>query len=104
MKKNEIREMFLIISSFIVGSLVTLLFLKIINIGNSNNYIIDKKNTKIYEKASLASSIEKIYQAVVLIETYNDNELKSNGTGFIYKVDDKGASFIANRIELLKED
>ena len=48
-----------------------------------------KKNTKIYEKASLASSIEKIYQAVVLIETYNDNELKSNGTGFIYKVDDK---------------
>lgn len=99
--KEEIKkEVFLIIISFVAGGILmfTLLcfspFIKILS--RNNNLIITKDKTKIYEKTSLASSIEKIYNAVVVVQNYNNGLVLNTGTGFIYKVDDKYGYIITN--------
>ena len=62
-KKQEIKEIILIISSFLVGGLM--MYLLMINISNS---VVVQDKTKIYEKSSLAASVDKVYDAVVVIE------------------------------------
>lgn len=51
---------------------------------------------QVIEKTSLNKSINKIYNATLLVETYNGNALKNTGTGFFYKKDDKYAYIITN--------
>ncbi|MBR3049606.1 MAG: trypsin-like peptidase domain-containing protein [Bacilli bacterium] len=98
MKKNDTNKtLFLIIFSFIIGSIFTIFIIKwtpILN--NGNNTVITKDGTHIYEKSSLAPSVEKIYNAVVLIKGYQDEEVSSTGTGFVYKVDDKYGYILTN--------
>ena len=55
-----------------------------------------KEKTEIYEKQSLHTAIEKIYDAVVLLQSYKEKSLKETGTGFIYKVDDKYGYILTN--------
>lgn len=96
MKKTEKREIKIILFSFLVGALVMYLLLLITSNINSSNIIKDKSSIKVYEKTSLSSSLEKIYDAVVLIQALNGEEIKSNGSGFIYKVDDKYGYILTN--------
>ena len=89
------------VSSFLVGGIVMLAILQytplVRNImGTNNNYVITKNGTQIYEKASLMASVEKIYDAVVVVQGYQRKELNSSGTGFIYKVDEKYAYLLTN--------
>ncbi|MBR5370268.1 MAG: serine protease [Bacilli bacterium] len=58
--------------------------------------LIKPEREEIYEKTSLNNSINKIYDATVLIETYNGSTLKNTGTGFFYKKDDKYAYILTN--------
>jgi serine protease Do len=105
-KNNKIssetkKEVFLIISSFIVGGIVMLglvSFTPLVKsiLGSSNNYTITQNGTKVYEKSSLSASVEKIYDAVVLVEGYDNNTLSSTGTGFVYKIDNKYAYILTN--------
>jgi len=44
----------------------------------------------------IADSVEKIYDAVVVVENYVNNSLYSTGTGFVYKVDEKNGYIITN--------
>ncbi len=45
----------------------------------------------IIDKNGLNTSVNKVYDAVVLIQNYNQNKLSSSGTGFVYKKNkDKG--------------
>ena len=55
-----------------------------------------EKNITINESDTLKSSIEKIYNAVVLVETYRGNNVYSTGTGFIYKESDNEGYIITN--------
>ena len=84
MNRKEAKEILLIISSFLIGGLVMLIFTTLLN----RPQIVQNK-TKIYEKNSLGNSIEKVQDAVVTIETFNGTTPLSTGTGFIYKVDRK---------------
>ncbi len=54
------------------------------------------KDVSISEANTLKSSIAKIYDAVLLIETYEDGRIVSSGTGFIYKKDDKVSYVLTN--------
>lgn len=54
------------------------------------------KNITISESNTLKSAIEKIYNAVVVVETYRNNAVFSTGTGFIYKETDKEGYIITN--------
>lgn len=44
----------------------------------------------------IADAVDKIYDAVVVIETYNNGKLYATGTGFVYKTDDKYGYIMTN--------
>ena len=54
------------------------------------------RDTHIVERGSLAASVDKAYDAVVMIQGFNNNVQTSTGTGFIYKIDDNYAYIITN--------
>ena len=104
--KNK-KEIIILVSSFLVGGIAMLLLLRFTPLFNyiisSNKLIIRKDTTKIYEKNSLAKSVEKIYDAVVVVQGYNIDDIESTGTGFIYKVDDKYGYILTNE-HVVSED
>lgn len=92
---------FIIVVSFVIGGVVMLSLLKftpLLNevLGGSSNTVITKNKTQVYEKGSLAASVEKVYDAVVLIRGYQNNNLAGSGTGFVYKTDDKYGYLLTN--------
>ena len=91
LKKQEIKEIIMIVSSFLVGGLM--MYLLMTNISSS---IIVQDKTKIYDKTSLASSVDKVYDAVVVIESFNGNSQESTGSGFFYRVDNEYAYILTN--------
>lgn len=54
------------------------------------------EEVSITESDSLEKAIEKIYDAVVVIEGYSMGELASNGSGFVYKVDSSYGYILTN--------
>ncbi len=99
--KNTLKEVILIAFSFFVGGLTMLLAIRYIPLvnnmfNNSNEKIITKNGTHIYEKNSLAPAVEKAYAAVLVIQAYKDGTLNGTGTGFIYKTDSKYGYVLTN--------
>lgn|SRR5574344_1155008 len=82
MKKIFIYVLIIILSLFI-GIYGTIIFY-------NNNTKEVENNVNITETNSLTESINKIYDAVVLVENYKNGSLIASGTGFIYKKEDKG--------------
>ena len=50
----------------------------------TENVIKNIKSVEVVDN-SIADAVEKVYDAVVVIEAYNNDTLKSTGTGFVYK-------------------
>ncbi len=101
-KENNLKIVFLVIFSFVIGGIITISILKwtpLMNevLNSSNNTVITKNKTQVYEKSSLAASIDKIYNAVVVIQAYQNNQLASTGSGFIYKVDNNYGYILTNQ-------
>ena len=44
----------------------------------------------------IADAVDKVYDSVVVIETYEGNQKSGSGTGFVYKTDDKYGYIITN--------
>lgn len=44
----------------------------------------------------ISEAVEKVYDAVVVVESYSKNKLYATGTGFVYKTDDKDAYILTN--------
>lgn len=44
----------------------------------------------------ISEAVNKIYEAVVLVENYRNNKVHSTGTGFVYKIDNKKAYILTN--------
>lgn len=44
----------------------------------------------------ISEAVEKVYDAVVVVESYYKNKLYATGTGFVYKTDDKAAYILTN--------
>ena len=85
-----------VITALFVGIIGTLLVIKYIP---KNEKIIEQETTKtvsITETNTIKDSISKIYDAVVLVETYKNNNQISSGTGFVYKKDDTKGYLITN--------
>lgn len=99
--KDLVKEVFLIVLSFIIGAFAMLLLLKYLPIvekltGIDSQRVITKNGTHIYEKTSLAPAVEKAYDAVLVIQAYKDGTIVGTGTGFIYKTDDKYGYVLTN--------
>ena len=74
-----------------------ILIVVIINSSNKNNkYEHVVKNINIVEEDSIKPSIDKIYDSVLVIESYFINGTSSTGSGFIYKKDDRYGYILTN--------
>ena len=81
----------LIIFAFFFGIVLTLKTIDSIKIEKE---IIETKNFTGEE--SIVPAIEKVYDAVVLIETIRFDSVSGSGTGFIYKIEEDRAYIITN--------
>lgn len=50
----------------------------------------------ITETDTIKSAIDKVYKASVLVEAYQNNQLASTGSGFVYKTDDNYGYILTN--------
>ena len=100
-KNNNIKLIPIIVFSFVIGGIVTFALLKwtpiVKDVLGSSNTVITKNGTQVYEKSSLATSVEKVYDAVTVVQGYKNNQLSSTGTGFVYKTDDKYGYILTNQ-------
>ena len=92
--KNKIAYIWTAIIALSVGVFGTYLFMDTYN----NQTVIEKteKVVSVSENNTIKSSISKIYDATILVESYKKNTLASTGTGFVYKKDDKYGYIITN--------
>ena len=61
------------------------------------------KNVTITD-TGLADAVEKVYDAVVVVKTYANEQLYATGTGFVYKVEDGKAYILTNNHVIEKGD
>lgn len=54
-----------------------------------------EKNVTVTD-TGIADSVEKVYDAVVVVSTYKENKLYSTGTGFVFKTEDKNSYIMTN--------
>lgn len=95
MKKEQFKYLITIVISLFVGIIGTLIVCKYVL--KVENIIKTVKDVSISETDTIKESIAKIYDAVVLIETYDSTSKQlSSGTGFVYKKNDKTAYILTN--------
>jgi len=84
-----------IILSFFVGIVGTLLVFHFVPLKVET---VEKtvKDVTITETNTISEAVDKIYNAVVLIQSYKNNNLISTGTGFVYKKDDNAGYVMTN--------
>ena len=63
---------------------------------NGGNTCRACSGTVIVNDGSLSAAVEKIYDAVMMVRNYKDDQIKSTGSGFIYKTDDKYGYLLTN--------
>ncbi len=90
--KKKILIVLIIVVSFFIGIGTTLVATKYFN---KDTTVLNKK-VSITENDSIKEAIDKVYDAVVLVEVYEGNQMVSTGTGFVYKKDDNNGYIITN--------
>lgn len=100
-KKENLKTIFLITFSFVIGGIIMFALLKwtpLVSqvIGTSGENVVTRNDTQIYEKNSLAAAVDKVYDAVAMVSAYEQNSLISTGSAFVYKTDDKYGYLLTN--------
>lgn len=99
MKKNNVYVVLIVtvLVSLICGSLSAYTVLQ--NITNSNNEDNTNQTStsiKLTETNSIAESVSKVYDSVVVVEGFSKGQMISTGTGFIYKQDQTKSYIMTN--------
>ena len=103
-KRQANKEVFLIISSFLLGGLVMFGFIKFTPFFLPTPKCYTPQKTVIVEKNSLSTTINKVKDAVVLIQGYENGSQETTGSGFIYKTDNKYGYILTNEHIIAKSD
>lgn len=99
-RKKNISLFFIVLIAFLVGGAsmyAIVYFTPLLDNNNSTTGLKKKNNTTVVEKSSLANSVAKAYDAVVMVQGYTNDIVSSTGTGFIYKTDEKYAYLMTNQ-------
>ena len=102
--KNKISSGIIILFAFLLGGLSMYYF------SLKNRVVVTQEGEKvevastckscsstvIMENGSLAASVEKTVNTVVMVKTYNGNKAKGSGSGFIYKIEGDSAYIMTN--------
>ncbi len=93
--RSKIIYILSIILSFFIGTIGTIMVLSYYPMDGK---VIEKevKNVTVTESDTIKSAIDKVYDAVLYIESYDSTRLLSTGTGFIYKKDKQKGYVITN--------
>ena len=99
---STVKLILIVLFSVIIGGVLMVCLLRLSEtfdglLGETTNTIITKNNTQIYEKNSLAASVDKVYPSVFTIQCYKGGQLTSTGSGFVYKVDNKYGYILTNQ-------
>lgn len=84
-----------VIMSLFVGIIGTVLVLHYVPVKTE---VVEKtvKQITATDDNTIKSAVSKVYDAVVVIESYKNNQLIGTGTGFVYKKDDTNGYIITN--------
>ena len=100
-KKENLKNIFLVVFSVVMGGVIMFALLKwtpLINdvLGNSGGNVVTRNDTQVYEKNSLAAAVDKIYDAVAMVSAYQNDTLISTGSAFVYKTDNNYGYLLTN--------
>lgn len=100
-KKENLKTIFLIIFSFVMGGIIMFALLKwtpLVSqiLGSTGETVVTRNDTQVYEKNSLASAVDKVYNAVAMVSAYQKETLASTGSAFVYKTDNKYGYLLTN--------
>lgn len=92
---EKLKNRLMVLAAFFIGIIVTILVFHFFPIKKD---IIEKtvSEVNITEADTIKSGVDKIYDSVVVIESYKGSKLSSSGTGFVYKKDDSTGYIITN--------
>lgn len=95
-RKSDLTP-FLCIVSIIVGALGMYLLMYYVLPTGSTSTVINKSQKEVtVNENGIADAVEKLYDAVVVVEVYKNNQLLATGTGFVYKTENKKAYILTN--------
>lgn len=89
---NKFRNGVILIVAFFLGALCMFALVKYYPTTITENVTKTIKDVTVTE-TGIADAVEKIYDAVVTVETYQKNTLYATGTGFVYK-NENGKGYI----------
>lgn len=103
--KNKFLTIVAITLAFLAGGELT--YLLFANNGNKQINGTEKSTvynscsncmsgTMVVENGGIKETVDKVYDAVVMVKTYKSNASTGSGSGFVYKVDDKYGYILTN--------
>ena len=102
-KKNGNKTVLASIISLFAGAVIMyLLVYYVIPIDNSSTVINKSEKEVTVTDEGIADAVEKLYDAVVVVETYDNNTLIASGTGFVYKTE-KGKAYILTNHHVISD-
>ena len=93
--ENKTRSGAILLIAFFLGALGMFALVKYYPNTVTNNVTKTVKDVTVTE-TGIADAVEKVYDAVVTVETYKNDNLYATGTGFVYKEDGKKAYILTN--------
>jgi len=94
--KDRLKYTLTILITLVIGVVGTIFTLDYC--GAFEKQIVEKmvSNISLSESDTISSSIDKVYDSVIYIESYKKNSAVGSGSGFIYKTDDKKGYILTN--------
>lgn len=99
--KNKLINVLTVLIAFLLGGAVMYIF--IVNPFQKKNSTSEVgcqytkcENKVIVENDGISSAVSKVYDAVVMIENYQNNKLAGTGSGFVYKTDKQYGYIMTN--------
>lgn len=99
---NSINVIILVVAvllSFISGTVGS--YLVITNVPSITKSIVENVTKLDYTENSIANSVEKVADSVVVVVSYNNGSKISTGTGFVYK-ENEGTSYIMTNYHVIE--
>ena len=100
--RSKLLNIFTIMIGIIAGSFITYIIIANPFDKKETSGVLGCKYTSctnkvIVDNTGISASVEKVYDAVVMIENYKDKSLQGSGSGFIYKTDSKYGYIMTNQ-------
>lgn len=104
MKTERIKEAVLIVVSFVIGGVLTFVI-----IGGENTIATKNSNSSgltcssanctkvVVDESGVSEAVSKVYDGVLMIRNYQNDEVASTGTGFVYKIEGDYAYVMTNQ-------